>query len=211
MLLNPQKILRVFIFIRLFINYVHQKKTLMKHQIIYLTGFMGAGKSTIGPILANTLGWNYYDVDQVIENKFGRKISDIFKQEGESYFRRVERETFVELSNSDKIIISLGGGAVANQENLDFFKKNGKIIYLKVSPEVAYERLKFKNDRPLLSDAASGNLSKNEFIDKIQNILNSRERFYEQADYIVLTDDSSIGKTVDKIAKKILAGELFNS
>jgi len=181
----------------------------MKHHIIYLTGFMGAGKSTIGPILANTLGWNYYDVDQVIEKKLGKKISEIFSGEGEDFFREVERQTFTELSNSDNIIISLGGGAVANQSNLDFFKKNGKIIYLKVSPEVAYERLKFKNDRPLLTGGASGGLSKKDFIGRLQSILSKREKYYDQADYTILTDGISIGKTVDKIANKILSGEFF--
>src|SRR5690606_40072973 len=87
-------------------------------QIIYLTGFMGSGKSTIGPILANTLGWDFYDLDRVIENKTGKKVREIFEQDGESFFRSLETETLEELSELDKTIISLGGGTMANAENI---------------------------------------------------------------------------------------------
>ena len=100
---------------------------------IYLTGFMGSGKSTIGPILANTLGWDFFDLDKLVENKTGKKIRDIFEQEGESYFRKIETDTLREISESKNVIISLGGGTIANKENIEIMKNTGKIIYLKVS------------------------------------------------------------------------------
>ena len=75
----------------------------MKNNIVYLTGFMGAGKSTIGPILANTLGWNYYDLDKVIEEKIGKKIKQIFEEEGEIFFRETERDVLTDLLKRRKL------------------------------------------------------------------------------------------------------------
>ncbi len=183
----------------------------MENKIIYLTGFMGSGKSTIGPILANTLGWDFYDLDRVIENKLGKKIVDIFDEEGEKYFRQVEQETFKELSCGENIIISLGGGTIANQVNIDYFKSHGKIIYLKISPEEAYERLKFKRDRPVLIKDGTVDLSKIDFISKLNDLLNFRKHFYEQADLTVEANNAAVGKTVDKIVRLILNGKMFES
>src|SRR3970282_713969 len=101
-------------------------------QIIYLTGFMGSGKSTIGPILANTLGWDFYDLDRVIEKKTGKKIRQIFEQDGENFFRKIETETLKELSVNNKVIISLGGGTIVSDENIGILKNSGKLIYLKI-------------------------------------------------------------------------------
>jgi len=183
----------------------------MKNNIIYLTGFMGSGKSTIGPILANTLGWDFYDLDRLIEQSLGKKIVDIFNDEGENYFRQVEQETFKKLSSQDKVIIALGGGAMANQLNIDYFKKHGKIIYLKISPEEDYERLKFKRDRPVLIKNGTVDLSKPDFIQKLHELISSRSHFYEQADLIIDVNNAAIGRTVDKIANIILNSKLFES
>lgn len=170
---------------------------------------MGCGKSTIGPILANTLGWDFYDLDLVIEKNLSKKIVDIFNEEGEKYFRQVEQETFKKLSSQDKVIIALGGGAMANQLNIDYFKKHGKIIYLKISPEDAYERLKFKRDRPVLINNGTFDLEKSDFIRKLEELMNSRSHYYEQADLTVEATNAAIGKTVDKIANLILNGKII--
>jgi shikimate kinase len=90
---------------------------LHKKTLIFLTGFMGSGKSTIGPILANTLGFEYIDVDQFIENKTKKKIHEIFKTDGEQAFRTLERNTLQELAKRNRCVISLGGGAIANEQN----------------------------------------------------------------------------------------------
>ena len=112
----------------------------MKKRIYYLTGFMAAGKSTIGPILANTLGWNFYDLDKEIEKQVGMKVVEIFREKGEEYFRNAETEILKKLSTEDEAIISLGGGAIASNDNFKIIKSTGKIIYLKFSPEMAYKR-----------------------------------------------------------------------
>jgi len=174
----------------------------MNNKIVYLAGFMGAGKSTVGPILANTLGWNYYDLDKVIEERLGKKIKEIFEDNGEPFFRQVESDTLKELSHSNNVIISLGGGTIVNQNNLKIIKSTGKIIYLKASIDSIYKRVAFKRDRPnLLIDGEE--FSKEKLIQKINNLFNAREKYYNQADLTIDTDKISIGVTVDKLAKII--------
>lgn len=175
----------------------------MRIDRLYLTGFMTSGKSTIGPILANVLGWNFYDLDKVIEKDQKKSIVEIFEADGEAYFRQLETDKLRGLSKSEKAVISLGGGTMANEENLDIIKKTGKVVYLKVSPEVLYKRLRYKIDRPLLRDLVLSENSKEEFVNRIDEILLKREVYYEKADLVINTDTSSVGITVDKLVKKV--------
>ena len=85
---------------------------------------MGAGKSTIGPILANTIGWDFFDLDSVIEKKVGKKVKMIFEQDGEEYFRRIESDTLVELSKNSKVVVSLGGGTMTSEMALSVLKSS---------------------------------------------------------------------------------------
>jgi shikimate kinase len=182
----------------------------MKKKIYYLTGFMAAGKSTIGPILANTLGWNFYDLDKEVEKKERLKVVEIFEQKGEEYFRKSETALLEKLSQDDEAIISLGGGAIASDANFRIIKSSGKIIYLKSSPEMAYKRLRFKRDRPAFVFEGEDVPSKGEFLERINKLLDARKRYYEQADFVVDTDDQTVGKTVDVIAKYIINDILKN-
>jgi len=177
----------------------------MRNNVVYLTGFMTCGKSTIGPILANVLGWNFYDLDKEIENKENRSVIQIFENSGEKYFREVETETLQKLSGLSNVIISLGGGTIASEENYKILKDTGKIIYLKVSPENLYHRLKNKIDRPLFRDLTLGQSSEEDFKNKISELLKNRAGYYEKADLIINTDNTKIGLTVDIVAKKIKA------
>ncbi len=161
---------------------------------------MSAGKSTVGPILANTLGWDFFDLDKEVEKKEGMKIVEIYKQKGEEYFRKSEYEILKTLSVKENIIISLGGGAIASVENFKIIKSTGKIIYLKSSPEIAYKRLRFKIDRPAFVFEGEEMPSKEKFLERINYLLESRQKYYEQADFIVDTDFQTVGKTVDLIA-----------
>lgn len=174
----------------------------MNRKLVYLTGFMGAGKSTIGPILANTLGWEFCDLDRIIEQHTGKKINRIFEEHGDQYFREIESEQLRKVSEGDERIISLGGGTVTWGSNLDFIKKNGQIIYLKISVESVYNRLIYKNDRPLMKiNEAIG--SKEEILNKINEMFRERKPYYEQADFIIETENVPVGKTVDLLAKII--------
>ena len=175
----------------------------MKKKIYYLTGFMAAGKSTIGPILANTLGWEFYDLDKEVEKKEGTKITELFNRRGEEYFRKSETEILRKLSGRNEVIISLGGGAIASDVNFRIIKSSGKIIYLKSSPEIVYKRLRFKRDRPAFIFEGDELPSKEEFLRRINELLEARKKYYEQCDFIVDTDTQKVGKTVDIIAKFI--------
>jgi shikimate kinase len=175
----------------------------MKKKIYYLTGFMAAGKSTIGPILANTLGWDFFDLDKEVEIQEGMKIVELFERKGEEYFRKIETELLKKLSENDESIISLGGGAIASEVNFGIIKSSGKIIYLKSSPEMAYKRLRFKKDRPAFIFDGVEEPSKEQFIERIIQLLESRKKYYEQCDFIVDTDNQTVGKTVDVIANYI--------
>jgi shikimate kinase len=173
----------------------------MKKNLIYLTGFMGCGKSTIGPILANTLGWGFYDLDRVIEGRQKRRITEIFEAEGEAFFRKLETDVLTELSKLDRFVISLGGGTIISDINLGVLKKSGKIVYLYTSPELIYDRLKHKRDRPIFKKENSGEVTKEEFLEKINLLMEQRAYYYEQADIKFTTDEKSVGKSVDEIAK----------
>lgn len=162
---------------------------------------MGAGKSTIGLILANTLGWDFLDLDAEIERLEGKKVAEIFKERGEQFFRLREKEVLKKSVEGDNRVISLGGGALNDSENLQFVKTMGKTIYLRSNPEKIYQRLRFKTDRPLFQTIESGPISREEALIKIKTILEEREKIYLQADIIVDSDKYPVGKTVDYLVK----------
>jgi shikimate kinase len=173
----------------------------MSKKIFYLAGFMASGKSTIGKILANTIGWDFFDLDSEIEKKEDRKITTIFKVDGEVYFRNLETQILSELSTGNQLIISLGGGTLISQDNRKIIRQKGNLIFLKSSPEVAYRRLKHKRDRPVILHVRKGEEQDEEMmIRKIGSLMKERMKYYEKADYTFDTDNESIGTTVDKIA-----------
>ncbi|MBI3124625.1 MAG: shikimate kinase [Ignavibacteriales bacterium] len=170
---------------------------------IDLTVFMTSGKSTIGPILANVLGLEYYDLDREIESEEQLTVVDIFEKHGELYFREAESKILNKLAGRDKILISLGGGTITNQKNFEMMRSTGKIIYLKVSPATLYKRLKHKTDRPIFRDLVLGDHSEEDFLRRIKELLDKRREVYERADIIIDTEVTPLGQTVDRIAKKI--------
>lgn len=170
---------------------------------IYLTGFMTCGKSTVGPILANTLGWDFYDLDEVIEKIENKKVVDIFNEHGESYFRKLETETLREFSTRENIVLALGGGTMASETNVMIMKRSGTTVYLKISNEMIYKRIKNKIDRPLFRNLVLDERPKEDFIERIQELMDKRTKYYELADWIIEAENSDVGKTVDMLALKI--------
>jgi len=166
-----------------------------------LTGFMGSGKSTIGPILANTIGYNFVDLDLFIEQKKKRKIGDIFKEEGEKAFRELERVFLREVAGTPRSVISLGGGTITDQDSLNLVKESGVLVYLKVDPEYIYKRLRTKSDRPMLRTADGDLMDEEQLQVRIDELLTKRKGFYEQAHVIIHTDDKKIGNTIDELVK----------
>src|SRR6478609_8138637 len=147
-------------------------------QHIFLTGFMGSGKSTAGKALAVLLKTRCIDLDDYLEKKEGRSIPEIFESEGEEKFRELEKKYLSELLKlKDPHIISLGGGTVCFFDNLEKIKVKGILIYIDLPIEVLAQRIKeSKFTRPLLKELSTEDLIKN-----IQEILAERKKDYEKA------------------------------
>lgn len=175
----------------------------MKKSLVFLTGFMGSGKSTIGPLLAQHLGYDFLDVDELIEDIEGKKIVDIFREKGEIYFRNIERKILVEtVLKLSRFVIALGGGTITFADNLYLVKEAGILIYLMANPEVLLQRIKCKTDRPLLLDHQGNILPEKLLFERILSLLKLREPFYLQADILVSTE-KSIEETIDEILNKL--------
>ncbi|ACD90022.1 MAG: shikimate kinase [Chlorobium limicola] len=174
------------------------------HSLIFLTGFSGSGKSTIGPLLANSLGYGFIDLDQEIESKAGKSITKIFAEEGEQTFRNLELETLRQLTGKKELVVSLGGGVLENNDCYRLIRENGTLVYLKSSPRSLARRLCNKTDRPLLKGEHGTRLSREEIELKISTILEKREPRYATADLSVQTDIKRIGSTVEELTRTII-------
>lgn len=159
---------------------------------IVLIGMMGSGKTTIGKLLGEKLTLRSIDIDVIIEHNEKRTISEIFQNEGEKYFRNIERETIKKNFTNKDLIISLGGGAFEDQLTQELLLKNSTVIYLKTSPNVILERIKNNTNRPLLKNQMT--------VERIQSIILQRQKNYELANITILTDN----KNTDKIVEEIL-------
>ncbi|MBF0522634.1 MAG: shikimate kinase [Candidatus Omnitrophica bacterium] len=164
----------------------------MKKQNIVLIGFMGSGKSLISRHLAKLLNKKRVSLDDLIEQKEGRKITEIFKESGEPYFRQVESAVIQEISEKENVVIDCGGGAVINPKNVENLKAKGVLVYLSASPEVILKRVKKDTHRPLL------NVENPQ--EKIKELLEKRKSFYKQADFEVNTDEI----TPEEICREII-------
>lgn len=161
---------------------------------IVLTGFMATGKSCVGKSLAAKLNISFVDSDEFVEKKLNKKIKDIFKENGEQYFRQQETKVIEELSNLTSCVISCGGGVVLNKNNIDLLRKNGIIINLYASAQEIYKRIANNKDRPLLQNTS---------IEKIQELIDYRKKFYENCDISIKTDNLSIEQITNLIISKI--------
>jgi shikimate kinase len=147
---------------------------------------MGSGKTTVGRLLADELGYSFIDLDAYIENRCRKKVQAIFAEEGEAKFREIEHRILAEVSEMENVVVSTGGGAPCFFNNMNLINNSGISIYLRLSPEKLAERLdKANNQRPLLQGKKS-----DEMVDFIRKMLSSRESFYNQATYIVDNDVS---------------------
>ena len=124
---------------------------------IYLVGSMGSGKSTVGRLLAKKMGLPYFDLDKLIENQEKMSITDIFQKHNEKYFRDLESVTLKQYSEESNFVISTGGGCVLRDQNLCILRE-GLVIYLKISIETQYERVKNRTHRPLLNNLTKDTL-----------------------------------------------------
>ncbi len=159
---------------------------------IFLIGFMGSGKSTLGRKLAKLLGYELIDLDKLIELEVGMSILDYFEQYGEGAFRRLERDLLQNINHPKKVVFATGGGTPCYFDTMDWMNKNGITIYIALKVPVLANRLRnAKIDRPLIKNMQEGELT--EFLTKN---LAEREVFYNKAKFIV----SGIDLTAEKLA-----------
>ena len=160
---------------------------------IAVYGFMGVGKTTIGSLLAKRLDYDFIDMDTEIEKREETTISEIFRVQGEPRFRQLESNLIKELSKQDRLVISCGGGAMADPENAETLSKTSKMVYLTASIEEIIGRTNHDNSRPLL---------------EVENPVKVAAELYEKrkpvyTKYAELIIDTT-GKTPDEVVEKVL-------
>jgi shikimate kinase len=155
---------------------------------VYIIGFMGSGKSTTGKKLAAILGWQFLDLDKVIELAAGQSIKDIFSISGEDHFRILESSTLKDLIIEEDTVISTGGGTPCYGRNMDFMLETGIVIYLKMTPASLLSRLEnSRAKRPLIA-----NMTDSELISYITHKLSEREEYYQRSSIIIEGIDPDI-------------------
>jgi shikimate kinase len=168
-------------------------------ELIFLVGFMGCGKTTLGKKLANRLGYEFIDLDHVLEAKEGMTIAEYFSQYGEAKFREEESILLKQMEYPENAIISTGGGLPCFFDNMEWMNSHGRTFYVKLSPRALAERLdKGKTTRPVLQGKTG-----DELIAFIEEKLSEREPFYSKATFIV----NGIDLTSEK-AEQIIADYL---
>ena len=165
---------------------------------IYLVGFMGCGKSTVGACLADELGWSFFDLDQEIERAAGESVSEIFERRGEAEFRALETETLQKRVRDVRAgrpqVIALGGGAFTVQDNYELAENHGITIWLDTPLDVIEKRIAGETQRPLAADPV-----------RFRALYEDRRQAYQRADYRIETFD----REKDYVVARILALPLF--
>lgn len=162
--------------------------------LIFLTGFMGSGKTTAGRLLAEDLDYDFADLDELIEAKEGKAVTEIFAEKGEEYFRETEAEVLNSLLGRTKLVVALGGGTACFHDNMQKMKSSGMTVYLRVSPEILARRLSHGNTRPLVAGKTGEELKNH-----IRKLLAGREGWYRQSDIVFDADKYNPRQLLDKI------------
>ena len=168
------------------------KRPIPIRRLVWLLGFMGCGKSTVGRLLAKRLGWVFVDLDEELERRQGRTIAQIFAENGEPYFREIEQvllQEIVETTEREPTVVALGGGTFAQPRNLELIRSQGGIsIWLDCPVEELRRRCRGLENRPLFRDAAS-----------FRELYRQRLPFYQQADFRVDADRRDPQLVVEEI------------
>ena len=171
---------------------------------IFLIGYMGSGKTTLGKAYARAMQLQFIDLDWYIEERFHKTVQELFEERKEDGFREIERNMLHEVAEFEDVIIACGGGTPCFFDNMEYMNGKGETVFLDVSPEVLFRRLKIaKSKRPLLMDK-----SDEELMDVIQNALRIRTPFYSQAKYVFnaesLEDREQISCSVQRLKTLLL-------
>ena len=169
-----------------------QSRKLFNYNIV-LIGFMGAGKSTISEFLKNSFAMEVIEMDQIIAEREGMTISDIFEVYGEQYFRNLETNLLIEMQSKTNVVISCGGGTPMRECNVVEMKKNGRVVLLTAKPETILDRVKDSHDRPLIEN--------NKTVPFISDLMEKRREKYETAADIIIETD---GKDKLQICEELI-------
>ena len=162
----------------------------------YLVGLMGAGKTSVGRVLAKRLRKTFLDSDHEIEGRTGVRIPVIFEIEGEAGFRARERRMLAELAERSNIVLATGGGAVLSEENRSALARHGTVVYLRASPQDLWQRTRHDRNRPLLQTPNP--------LAKLTDLFNERDPLYrELADLIVDTGSQSVSALAHRLEQKL--------
>ncbi|MBE9198238.1 MULTISPECIES: shikimate kinase [unclassified Nodularia (in: cyanobacteria)] len=159
---------------------------------LYLIGMMGAGKTTVGQLLANHLGYRFLDTDDVITQSAGRSINQLFAEEGETAFRQLESDVLAQVCAYTRLTVATGGGIVLRPENWSYLH-HGLVVWLDVPVELLYTRLAEDTTRPLLQDADPKG--------KLRSLLEQRTPLYSQADLKITVREA---ETPEEIAHRVI-------
>ncbi len=162
-----------------------------RYENIILIGFMGVGKTTVGKLLSQRIGYRFIDTDELIVSTAGISIPDIFARYGEKYFRELEKRAIGHALRSSNVVLATGGGAVVDPANFLLLKERGCVIALDAGENTLWDRLEASTDRPMLfSDRPR---------EKMRALLKARRPIYHKAHYIVSVDNKTPEEVVDEI------------
>ncbi len=168
-------------------------------KIIFI-GFRGTGKTSVGKEVAKLLNWDFIDLDEYIQKKAGKTVKEIVEKEGWESFRKMEKEAMKEVSNLEKVVIALGGGAVLHREEMEFLKKGSSVIWLCADVNTILERIK-RDEKSITQRPSLTDLSVEE---EIKKLLAEREKFYKIfCDIKLETDLASPEKLASTVIQKI--------
>ena len=169
---------------------------------IILVGFMGTGKSVTGRIVAKQLNRTFVDMDAMIEERVGKRISEIFADEGEAHFRSLERALVQELMVREDLVIATGGGIVLNPDNINDFAKTGVVICLHADPDTILKRVAKDSHRPLLE-------GDDDKITAIRELLATRDKLYRAIPLQIETSNHTARETAQEVVALYLGQTRF--
>ncbi len=168
---------------------------------IFLTGYMGAGKTTLGKAAARRMNVSFIDLDWYIEERFHKTVGELFAERGETGFRELERNMLHEVADFEDVIISTGGGTPCFFDNMDFMNRMGSTVFLDVDPDVLFRRLKIaKQQRPILQGKKDEELKA-----FILQALEKRMVYYKQARYCLNADELEDIRQIENSVDKLIA------
>ena len=159
-----------------------------------LVGFMGAGKSTVGPLVARALGWDFLDMDDRIEERAGRSIADVFRDQGEPAFRALELEVAEEAASRPRLVIAAGGGAFAQPATREVLERSAVTVWLRCDAATLEARVPADGLRPLAANRAI-----------MRSLLTEREPSYQLADVVVEASEGTAESVARRVVERLAA------